>query len=85
MKTVSVSRQADFLEDILKQALLEEIILETYSGQRFIIASIEKWKGFQVGEDDDITKNKELMQHLAKRRTGEKRIPLSKVKERLGL
>ncbi|OQX27596.1 MAG: hypothetical protein BWK80_04560 [Desulfobacteraceae bacterium IS3] len=85
MKTVSVSRGAAFLNDILKQAMLEEIILETPDGQRFILASVEKWKGFQLAEDDDITQNKELINHLSNRRSGGKRISLSEVKEKLGL
>jgi len=85
MKTVSVSGQADFLNDILQQAMLEEIILETSDGRRFVLASVEKWKGFELGEDDDISKNKELMNHLLNRRSKGKRILLSEVKERLGL
>jgi hypothetical protein len=48
-------------------------------------ASVEKWKGFQVPDDDDITQNKELMNHLSNRRSGGKRISLSEVKEKLGL
>lgn len=85
MKTVSVSTQANFLNEILRQAMLEEIILETSDGQRFVLASVEKWKGFEVGDDDDISKNTELMNHLLSRRSGGKRIPISEVKNRLEL
>jgi len=85
MKSIAVSRQADSLNDILKQASKEEILLEAADGQRFILASVEKWKGFQVGEDDDITENSQLMKHLSNRRGGGKRIPLSDVRETLGL
>ncbi|MCX7049910.1 MAG: hypothetical protein NTX50_31065 [Candidatus Sumerlaeota bacterium] len=43
------------------------------------------WKKFKVGQDDDISQNKALMRHLAKRRTGGKRISLSEVKKQLEL
>nr|VFK79612.1 MAG: hypothetical protein BECKSD772D_GA0070982_10575 [Candidatus Kentron sp. SD] len=85
MKSIAVSRQTDLLNDVLKQAALEEVLLEVADGRRFILASVEKWKGFQLGEDDDITENQDLMTHLSERRGGGKRIPLSDVREMLGL
>nr|VFJ66167.1 MAG: hypothetical protein BECKFW1821B_GA0114236_111321 [Candidatus Kentron sp. FW] len=85
MKSITVSRQTDSLNDVLKQAALEEIQLETPDGQRFILAPVEKWKGFRLGEDDDITENKELMAHLLDRRGAGKRIPLPDIRETLGL
>nr|VFK29496.1 MAG: hypothetical protein BECKMB1821I_GA0114274_101030 [Candidatus Kentron sp. MB]VFK74804.1 MAG: hypothetical protein BECKMB1821H_GA0114242_101030 [Candidatus Kentron sp. MB] len=41
--------------------------------------------GQQMGEDDNITENQDLMEHLSGRRDGGKRIPLSDAKETLGL
>ncbi|HAO19172.1 MAG: hypothetical protein BWK80_37300 [Desulfobacteraceae bacterium IS3] len=85
MKIISVPTRAKTLNDLLKKALLEEIIMESANGQRFILASIQGWEGFEVGEDDDITKNKKLMKHLASRRSNAETIPLSEVRSRLGL
>nr|VFJ43841.1 MAG: hypothetical protein BECKDK2373B_GA0170837_100674 [Candidatus Kentron sp. DK] len=84
MKSIAVSRQTDSLNDVLKQAALEKILLEAADGRRFILASVEKWKGFQISEGDDITENEGLMAHLSERRSGGKRIPLSDVRETLG-
>jgi len=85
MKIISVPDHSEFLNDLLKKALFEEVIMESATGQRFVLSSIHGWEGFEVGEDDDITKNKKLMKHLASRRSGGKAIPLSEVKNRLGL
>ncbi len=49
------------------------------------LASIQGWESFEIDEDNDITKNKKLMKHLASRRSGSKAISLSEVKNRLGL
>jgi hypothetical protein len=59
------------------------LILESTDGHRFVLASLEEWEGFEVGED--ITQNKKLMKHLIKRRSGGKTIPLDEVKAELGL
>lgn len=85
MKIISVPARAKILNDLLKKALLEEIIMESANGQRFVLASIQGWEGFEVGEDDDITKNEKLMKHLANRRTHAKTISLSEVRSRLGV
>ncbi len=65
-------------------------------GQRFILTPIEKgvsgkvWVGFEVGEGDneDITKNKDLMRFLSKRAERSKKkklIPIEEVEKELGL
>ena len=64
MKTITVSARAKTLNVLLKKARQKEVILESVDGQRFVLASIRDWQGFEVGEDDDITKNKKLMKHL---------------------
>ena len=85
MKAITVPTRAKILNDLLKKARRKEVILESADGQRFVLASIEGWEGFEVGEDDDITKNKKLMTYLANRRSGGKRIPLTEVKAQLRL
>jgi adenosine/AMP kinase len=85
MKIISVPARSKILNDLLRKALLEEVIMESTSGQRFVLASIQGWESFEIDEDDDITKNKKLMKHLASRRSGSKAISLSEVKNRLGL
>jgi len=85
MRIITVPARAKRLNDILKEARHEEVILECADGQRFVLASIEGWEGFEVDEDDDITKNKNLMKHLTERRTHGRRIPLAEVKAQLGL
>ncbi|MDI6794153.1 MAG: hypothetical protein QME81_15035 [bacterium] len=73
------------LNELLKKARRKEIVLESADGQRFVLASIQSWEGFEVDEDDDITKNRKLMSHLASRCSGGKRIPLAEVKAQLEL
>ena len=84
MKTVTVSARARALNDLLKKARRKEVILESSDGQRFVLASIADWEAYEVGDDDDITKNKRLMKHLTTRRRNRKGIPLAEVKTRLG-
>jgi len=83
MKTVVVPARAKTLNDLLKAARQTEVILESADGQRFVLLSIEDWEGFEVGEDEDITKNKSLMEYLADRRSYGRRIPLADVKAQL--
>jgi hypothetical protein len=80
------------LNALLKQAQQSGLILEAADGQRFLLVSIENWEGFEVGEEEDFDReveltgqNQELMQFLARRRSQGKRIPLTEVKEQLGL
>ena len=92
MKTVAVPTRARTLNVLLKQAQGSGLILQSADGQRFVLASIEKWAGFDVGEGDDFARevkrsarNKGLMKLLAGRRSYGKTIPLKKAKERLGI
>lgn len=82
---ITVPTRAKTLNDLLRKARRKEIVLESANGERFVLASIQGWEGFEVGEDEDITKNKKLMSHLASRRSGGKRIPLAEVRAQLGL
>ncbi|MBI4468453.1 MAG: hypothetical protein HY650_03920 [Acidobacteria bacterium] len=83
MKPITVPARAKTLNDLLKKARRKEVILEGADGHRFVLLSLESWEGFEVGEDDDITKNKRLMENLLNRRRGGKSIALKKVKARL--
>ena len=85
MKAITIPARARMLNDLLRKARRKEIVLESADGERFVLASIQGWEGFEVGDDEDITKNKEFMNHLASRRSGGKRIPLAEVRAQLGL
>ncbi len=85
MRAITVPTRAKALNDLLRKARHKEVVLESADGERFVLASIQGWEGFEVGADDDITKNRKLMSHLAGRRRGGKRIPLAEVKAQLGL
>ncbi|MBI5302435.1 MAG: hypothetical protein HY868_09875 [Chloroflexi bacterium] len=82
---ITVPTRAKTLNDLLRKARRKEIVLESADGERFVLASLQGWEGFEVDENDDITKNRKLMSHLAKRRKGGKRIPLADVRAKLGL
>jgi hypothetical protein len=85
MRAITIPTRAKALNDLLRKARHKEVILESADGERFVLASIQGWEGFEVGADDDITQNRKLMSHLASRRSGGKRIPLAEVKAQLGL
>ena len=92
MKTIAVSARLKTLNDLLKKAGRTGLILQSAEGQRFVLASIEGWQGYDVGDGDDFAgevrrtvRNKKLMKALADRRRIGKRIPLAKVKEELAL
>ena len=83
MKAIAVSPRAKTLNVLLRKARTKPVILESRNGERFVVASVEGWEAFEVGKDDDITKNKKLMRHLISRRKGGKSIPLADVKRSL--
>ncbi|MGH7430030.1 MAG: hypothetical protein ACREJ4_16975 [Candidatus Methylomirabilaceae bacterium] len=83
MKAIAVSSRSKTLNDLLKKAQRKSVILQDAEGRCFVLASIQDYEAFEVGED--VTKNKKLMKFLAERRSNEKTIPLSEVKARLGL
>jgi hypothetical protein len=92
MKVVTVPAEAIMLNDLLREARQNELILETAEGQRFVLMSIETWEGFEVGGEDDFEqeveltrRNKKLLEFLAERRSHGRRVPLAEVKEQLGL
>jgi hypothetical protein len=85
MKTTRVSPRAKTLNDLLAKARRRAVILETAQGERFVLASIAGWGAYDLGPDEDVTKNKQLMKELSTRRSGGKPIPLAQIKAELGL
>lgn len=83
MKVITVAAKAKTLNDLLKKAGRKEVFLQSTMGRRFVLVSIDGWESFEIGEDEDITKNKKLMKHLTNRRSRGKGIPLEEVKARL--
>jgi hypothetical protein len=95
MKPVSVPPQAKTLNNLLKKARRRNVILESADGERFVLASIAQWQGFDVGSSDDFgvevkrtARNKKLAKLMAERRAkdkGKPRISLDKVRTELRL
>lgn len=92
MKVVTVPTEQKFLSDLLMNVKEDGLILQTNSGQQFVLLSLEEWQGFDVGNSDDFAEevrttaeNKALMALLAQRKRNGERVPINKVKERLGL
>ena len=79
----------------MRKARRRSVILESASGEQFVLARVTNMQSFYVGASDDFEeeikatrKNKRLMKLLDKRaRTAkqEKGIPLAQVRRRLGL
>jgi predicted transcriptional regulator len=92
MKTINVSTRAKTVNTLLRKAKRNGLILESPEGDRFLLTPLKDWIGFDVGNSRNFAKeveatarNKKLIKHLAERRSHAKRIPLSKVKEEIGL
>jgi len=92
MRVITVPVQEKFLFDLLAKTREGGLILQTTGGEQFMLLSLEEWKGFDVGAEDNFEKevsvtaeNKELMAFLAARRSKGKRIPMTTVKKQLGL
>jgi PHD/YefM family antitoxin component YafN of YafNO toxin-antitoxin module len=83
VRTIPVPARSRTLNELLKKARRKSLILESTDGHRFVLASLEEWEGFEVGEE--ITQNKNLMKHLSERRSDGKTIHLDEVKAELGL
>jgi len=68
------------------------IILQTKTGQQFVLLSLEGWQGFDVGDSEDFEEevkatsgNKAFMAFLAERKQDENHILMKDVKALLGL
>ena len=83
MRTVAVAARARTLNELFRKAQREGLILQAHDGRRFVLASLEGWEAFEVGED--ITQNKRLMKFLVERRSGGKPVSLGELKAELGI
>jgi len=95
MTTVFVPAQAKALNSLLDKARHRNVVIESADGERFVLASIKQWQGFDVGDSDDFTEeakrtaqNKELAKAMADRRMkdkGEPRLSAAQVRKEIGL
>ena len=86
MKTIAIPSTARRLNDLFKKARRKSLILKSHEGDRFVLAPLEDWQAFEVGED--ITQNKELMKLLGERSRNARKsrtYSLEEVKAELGL
>jgi len=86
MRTIAIPSTARRLNDLFRKARRKSLILKSHEGDRFVLAPLEGWQAFEVG--DDITQNKELMKFLAERSRNAKKgrtYSLEEVKAELGI
>jgi hypothetical protein len=81
MKTITVSKRARGINDLLKQARKENLIIRAPDGDEFVLAEIDDFN-----REIELTRqNKKLMKLLEGRAKQTKTIPLADVKAHLGL
>lgn len=95
MKPIPVPPNARALNALLKKARRRNVLLESANGERYVLAAVDNWQGFDVGDDTDFSvevrrtaKHKRLAQVMARRReadAGSARISLGQAKKELGL
>lgn len=81
MKSITVSSRARTVQQLLKQALRESLVLRTKDGRAFILAEIA-----QFDRDIELARPDNELQRMLVRRGKEKAtIPLSEIKVQFGL
>jgi hypothetical protein len=81
MKTITVSKNARSIMDLLKQACRENLIIRSPDGLEFVLAEIDDFD-----REIELTRqNKELMKFLDLRARQGKTIPIEEVKRELGI
>jgi hypothetical protein len=94
VKTISVSPRAKTLNALLKKARRRSLILESADSERFVLAALQGWQGFDVGDGEDfaeevkrIAQNKKLMKLLTerKKKNGNKGYSIEVVKQELDI
>ena len=95
MKPVPVPSTSKILNSLLKKARRRNVILESADGERFVLASISDWQGFDAGLNSDFSvevsrtaANKDLASLMARRRAKDKARPAvsaQDLKRQLGL
>jgi hypothetical protein len=93
MKTINISGRSKAVNDLLKLARRDDLILESSDGSRYFVTRIKNARSFQIdyGGDDfeeevkATRENKELMKFLDERGNHKPGggIPLKKIKEEL--
>lgn len=75
MKTIAISPQAETVNNLLRQAQHDGVILQSPDGERFILTPLNDFVGYDVGESDDFAEeaertvaNQDLMDVLAERK-----------------
>jgi len=81
MKTIAVSKRAKGVNQLLRQAEQENIILRSSAGIEFILAEIDDFNR----EIELTRRNKKLMRFLEQRAKQVKTIPIEDAKKQLGL
>lgn len=92
MKVITIPEEQEFLLNLLLKVQEENLILQTPNGNQFVLLSLEDWKSFDIGNDDNFEKevkitseNNELIHFLKEKRKNKNRIPIQDVKQKLGL
>ena len=81
MKTIAVSKSAKSINELLKRARRESVIVRSADGTEFILAEIDDFN-----REIELTRqNKKLMKFLERRARQTKTIPLDEVKVQLGI
>ena len=81
MKTIKVSKQARGVNNLLRQARKENLIVRSPDGSEFILAKLDDFN-----REIELTReNNKLMQFLERRAKQKKTIPLAEAKALLGL
>jgi hypothetical protein len=81
MKTIDLKRRKPSLEQALKMASKEEIVLRTARGREFVLAEVDDFDH----ESAQMCKNKALMKVLERRFKEKGKRTLAEVRKRLGI
>jgi len=81
VRTVTISRRARGINDLLQQARRQNLIIRSPDGHEFILAEVDDFN-----REIQLTRqNKPLMALLDQRAKQTQTVPLNEVKKRLGL
>jgi len=81
MKTVAISKRLKGINELLRKARQENIVIRSHDGTEFILAEIDDFN-----REIELTRqNKRLMKFLDQRAKLTKTIPLDEVKAQLGI
>jgi hypothetical protein len=81
MKTVFISKRAKSINDLLKQATRQNVILRAEDGKEFILAEVDDFDR----EIELARQNKALIKYLDERGQEKATIPLDDIEKELGL